>query len=807
MFNRVNRALRHLRRRFNRSEWAVRLLGLSRSTTAPSSPGLLLIQIDGLGRHEFDAAIKAGRMPFMRRLLKRERYQLRDLYAGVPCTTPAVQAELFYGQKTSVPGFSFRHPESGEIIKMFEPGPAHQLEAELRNCHEPLLSGGAAYGNIFTGGADDAEAHFCVAALGWGPVLRAANPLSIGLLVVTNFGSVLRVGGLLALELLIAVVDFARGVGRRFQLLKELLFIPARVAICIGLRELIAIGATIDIARGLPIIHLNLAGYDEQAHRRGPQSAFAHWSLKGIDRTIARLWHAALRAEHRDYRVWIYSDHGQERVMPYPLHHGRTIQQAVEEIVADTSPGPVNRGIVSSTKSYRNRTLTGRQAPIELRESKPAAATRPVRSEVVAMGPVGFVYLPQQPDAETKRALAERLVTDANVPAVLAPMDSGQVHAWTCDGEWVLPRDGERLVGATHRFKHEVIDDILALVRHPAAGDLVLAGWCTGRAPVSFAPENGAHGGFAPCETNGIALVDAGTAVRSAASDYIRAGDLRCAALALMGREQAGPPAAPGSRREAAMALRVVTYNVHGCVGMDGRTLPHRVARVIADLTPDIVALQELDVGRARSGAIDQAHEIAAYLSMKHFFHASYSVREEHYGNAVLSTLPLRLIKAGRLPGFPQCEPRGAIWVAIDVEGVDVQVLNTHLGLRAEERRIQIECLMSGEWLGGAADRGPVVVCGDFNAGEHSLVWRQLRARYLDVQRERTDWVPRNTWFGRRPTRRLDHIFVSTGVDVRSLDVPQTRLSQIASDHLPLMAELSITAPEPTCAPAPKCRA
>ena len=104
----------------------------------------------------------------------------------------------------------------------------------------------------------------------------------------------------------------------------------------------------IDVARGLPVIHLNFLGYDEQAHRRGPSSLFAHWTLKGIDDAIARIWRAAQRSAHRHYDVWVYSDHGQEEVKPYHVLYDRSIEDAVSGVFAglginvglEPEPGP-----------------------------------------------------------------------------------------------------------------------------------------------------------------------------------------------------------------------------------------------------------------------------------------------------------------------------------------------------------------------------------------------------------------------------------------------------------------------------------
>src|SRR5579863_10680298 len=99
---------------------------------------------------------------------------------------------------------------------------------------------------------------------------------------------------------------------------------------------------------------------------------------------------------------------------------------------------------------------------------------------------------------------------------------------------------------------------------------------------------------------------------------------------------------------------RIVTYNVHRCVGADSRLDVGRVADVIAALEPDIVALQELDVGRARTGGVDQAHQLAQRLGMAFHFNAALRVEEELYGDAILTALPERLIKAGPVPGHPR---------------------------------------------------------------------------------------------------------------------------------------------------------
>ena len=164
---------------------------------------------------------------------------------------------------------------------------------------------------------------------------------------------------------------------------------------------------------------------------------------------------------------------------------------------------------------------------------------------------------------------------------------------------------------------------------------------------------------------------------------------------------------------------RIMTYNVHRCVGVDGKLDVARTAKVIAQCRPDIVALQELDVGRARTGGVDQAHAIAQLLGMSFHFHPAFKVEEERYGDAILSTTPIRVIKAGPLPGSRAVrglEPRGALWVKLLAGGVELDVVNTHLGLVPHEQRAQAAALMSHDWMARADCTDPAILLGDFNA-------------------------------------------------------------------------------------------
>jgi endonuclease/exonuclease/phosphatase family metal-dependent hydrolase len=247
-----------------------------------------------------------------------------------------------------------------------------------------------------------------------------------------------------------------------------------------------------------------------------------------------------------------------------------------------------------------------------------------------------------------------------------------------------------------------------------------------------------------------------------------------------------------------------MTYNVHGCVGMDGRLAPERIARIIADHDPDVVALQELDAGRERSNGVDQAAVIARHLEMALAFHPAIQVEEERYGDAILSRLPMRLVKAALLPNPPSSlplEPRGALWVTVEFDGVEIQVFNTHLGLLPHLRRFQAEALASADWLAHPDCRPPVVLCGDFNALPNSPTCRLLSGRLRDVESGRRR--ARSTYGGSLPLMRIDHIFVDPATAVAGTTVPRSALARLASDHLPLIADLRLDTDRPVDAETP----
>ncbi|HKP95548.1 MAG TPA: endonuclease/exonuclease/phosphatase family protein, partial [Fibrobacteria bacterium] len=345
-----------------------------------------------------------------------------------------------------------------------------------------------------------------------------------------------------------------------------------------------------------------------------------------------------------------------------------------------------------------------------------------------------------------------------------------------------------RVLGPLHPFPEECGRDLMLSCHHPHSGDFVITGWRPHARPVSFVWENGAHGGPGYDETHAFGLFPVNAPLPHHKT-YLRYGHIREAAMHLRGTPSS-VRAYPRRQRAAEKTLRVMTYNIHGCGGMDGKVSTARIARVIAQYEPDVIALQEC-YGSRRG---DQVRAIAADLKETYHFPAALNVLQDDYGNSILSVHPMNLVKAGRLPTLPgrSIEIRGAMWAKLDFHGATLHFLNTHLGLFSLERQKQAEALMGPDWLESESCGSPLILCGDFNAFPSSTVYRTLTNRLHEAQENAQGHKSRNTFPGRYPVSRIDHIFCSSEFRTLKVEVPRTHLTRLASDHLPIVAEISL---------------
>lgn len=241
-------------------------------------------------------------------------------------------------------------------------------------------------------------------------------------------------------------------------------------------------------------------------------------------------------------------------------------------------------------------------------------------------------------------------------------------------------------------------------------------------------------------------------------------------------------------RVTAVREIRILSYNIHGCVGLDKKHAPDRIAAVIRDVRPDIVGLQEVDTHSIEDYSLDQLEYLAVKTRMEGIAGPTLARRVGHYGNAILTRFPVLAVRKLDL-SVPGREPRGALDVDLDAGlGAPLRVLVTHFGLLASERRDQVQSLLP---LLRADPSRPVVLLGDFN--EWSIKGSVLRQ--LDALLGPS--VPVPSYPSYWPLFSLDRVWVRPRQALKGCRAFVSLGSRIASDHLPVVATLQMEAAEP----------
>ena len=231
--------------------------------------------------------------------------------------------------------------------------------------------------------------------------------------------------------------------------------------------------------------------------------------------------------------------------------------------------------------------------------------------------------------------------------------------------------------------------------------------------------------------------------------------------------------------------LCVASYNIHGCRGIDRRREPARVAQVIRELQCDVVGLQEVDSRGGPHAHSMQLDYLARETEMQAVAGATILRHDGDYGNALLTRLPVRDVRRHDFT-FHRREPRGALDVELELPGTTVRVLVTHLGLKPKERRFQVQKLM--KLLANADGEQLIVVLGDIN--EWLPISRPLR--WLHGLLGKPPWQRTfPVWF---PLFALDRVWVRPRSAIVRIRSHRSRISRLASDHLPIKASISLPA-------------
>ncbi len=236
--------------------------------------------------------------------------------------------------------------------------------------------------------------------------------------------------------------------------------------------------------------------------------------------------------------------------------------------------------------------------------------------------------------------------------------------------------------------------------------------------------------------------------------------------------------------------LRLLSYNIKHGKGMDGKLDVERIAKVIGDQTPDLVALQEVDKNCKRSKNIDIAAKLGEILKMEHRFGKTINLGKGEYGLAVLSKFPIKETKVHTLPKGG--EPRIALEIVVDKKGELISFVTLHLDWTNKAIRTeQVKAVMKAVEL----RKHKVVLAGDFNAPRNSDTIKAMEDAGWNVLKK-NDGNGIRTFHGEKK-RAVSATSEREEIDFIAIkNFPKSKIKHgvvqelIASDHRPIYAHV-----------------
>jgi len=230
--------------------------------------------------------------------------------------------------------------------------------------------------------------------------------------------------------------------------------------------------------------------------------------------------------------------------------------------------------------------------------------------------------------------------------------------------------------------------------------------------------------------------------------------------------------------------LTIVSYNIHECVGTDGRCDPERIGRIIQEFNADIVGLQEVDFSPLGEKKSYQLNYISALTGLRAIAAPTIRRIDAEFGNALLTRPEIHTLQLHDV-SFPGRQPRGVIDAVIAFEHKTVRVLVTHLGLHARERKHQVQRLL--KILNQNQGTDCTILLGDINE------WRPqgFAVRMFNAKLGRG--ISARTFPSFYPVFALDRVWVSPRAALVEKTIPHHRLARVASDHLPIRAFIDLS--------------
>ena len=471
-------------------------------------------------------------MPHLKKWLESGAARLRSILAATPPSTPVFQAGLLYGEHAGVPGFGWYDRGLGRVVRMDLAEDVLAIERSIQRAatDRPLLEHGVSYGTIWPAGA--AHAFFNVVLFVHGQSASGRVVRNLYDQAVSTLAGVEILGRLasrFALELGVAAWDFVSWCRRIRSTRFEWRFLYMRLFVSVVMRDVSTQGAIVDVLRGVPVIYLDYLGYDEYAHRRGPDSEMSLYNLRGIDAAIAKIRRATEEVPDYGYDIFVFSDHGQTATTPFERVVGCDLHQFVLEHAAGCVAGPIESSAIRELVALRETEFWIRtlwpvlRPPMQLYVAwlKHRLSRRLRRRdraplegiEVVTGGSIAHLYLGALPAADggtpakviTVDQIARRwprlIDALARCPAVGLLVGKGRrgpVVFFRGQRYDLADRAAIETLEPCRRLGYELLRTHLEqAVNGRRSGDLVLYGAFAEAGEISFDFEFGSHGGLA----------------------------------------------------------------------------------------------------------------------------------------------------------------------------------------------------------------------------------------------------------------------------------------------------------------------
>jgi uncharacterized membrane protein YvlD (DUF360 family) len=518
-----------------------RIVGRSAPEPESATPGLIMLEIDGLSAPVLAHAMRDGYMPHLKSWLDSGTHRLTEWDCGLPSQTSASQAGIFYGNNYDIPAFRWYDKDRGALVVSSHPADAMRIEEQVSTGKGLLKDNGFSIGNLLSGDAPRWVA--TVSRYYSAGRVRETSPIFFNYFV--NPYNFTRSFVLMLWEV---VVEWWEGIrqwmkGEEPRVSRGGSFPFLRAASTVFFRELSVYVLMTEMFSGVTVAYTTLVGYDVVAHHAGPYRADALRILRDLDRRIETLQRAS-RDAARPYHFVILSDHGQSHGTPFRQRYGTTLEELVRSLVDE---GSVHASIgeyegrgwghlsVLLSEAIQHERAAGRYARRIFRrrtrdgfvEVGPSRHDDPQPSgnvAVCASGNLGLIYFTDEPgrvDFETIAAnhprLIEGLVEHPGIDFVMAHSAEHGPLVMGKAGVRYLAENRVRGIDPLGHLGPNAAAHLERLESFPHSGDLVVNGRCdpaTGDV-VPFEELVGSHGGLGGPQTQPFLMYPAAWSVGS----------------------------------------------------------------------------------------------------------------------------------------------------------------------------------------------------------------------------------------------------------------------------------------------------